>query len=76
MNNIILSLTKHSSNISDKICPLHCHHYIGASSITSLLNVIFESDGNDFNNEANTYTSETELCFPHESERNKTKVGR
>ena len=47
-----------------------------SSSCSSLSNVIFENAVNDFNNESNADTSETESCFSSKSERDKAKRDR
>ena len=68
---IILQLTKHTSNIPDKMCPFLYHHHIrngsrcflgdhpSNSSRSSLSDFIFECAVNDLNNERNADTSET-----------------
>ena len=83
-----LMLTKHTCNISDKVCSLHSHrqirttvrYFLGensdSSSSSSLSNAVFENVGSHLNNQVNADTSDKNLCLSPESERNTAKRDR
>ena len=66
------SSTKHEFNISDNIWSLHrrCHVRSGARYFWGKFLKLFENTGNDFNNEANADTSDTDSSLRSESRRN------